>query len=128
MIATADPLRSSRLLIPVPRRLPIAVAVIASVGVFATSLRALPAPVLVPLAAVWLAAFAASAVTLRHGVLILTVLAVLTKIATVALVVWAVSQPHSAVGPHSALYWVPLGLLNSSTGLWMLTVLRHRAR
>jgi 4-amino-4-deoxy-L-arabinose transferase-like glycosyltransferase len=114
--------------IPAPRRLPAALAVIASVGVFATSLRALPAPVLFPLAAAWLAAFAAGALTPRKGTLILTVLACLTKAVTVAMIVWAITHPGSPLGPHTALDWVPLGALNAGTGLWFLAVIRHRAR
>ena len=114
--------------IPVPRRLPVALAVIASVGVFATSLRALPAAVLFPLAVVWFAAFAAGAFALRSGRVILTVLAALVKIVTIALAVWAVTHPHSAIGPHTALDWVPLGMLNSGTGLWLLALIRHRAQ
>jgi hypothetical protein len=111
-----------------PRRLPVALAVAASLGVFATSLRALPAVVLFPLAALWLAAFAAGALAPRKGALILTVLAALTKTATVFMIVWAISQPHSAVGPHGAVDWIPLGMLNAATGLWLLAVIRHRAR
>ena len=59
MLATADTSRSAHLAIAAPRRLPVALAMAASVGVFATSLRALPAVVLFPVAAAWLAAFAA---------------------------------------------------------------------
>jgi hypothetical protein len=83
MIATAA-LPSPRRLaaIPAPRRLPVSLAIIASTGVFATSLRALPAAVLFPLAAAWLAAFAAGALAPRTGTWILTLLAALTKIAT----------------------------------------------
>ena len=129
VIATADPPSPSRLAaIPVPRRLPVVLALIGSVGVFATSLRALPAAVLFTLAAAWLAAFAAGALASGTGRLILTALAALTKTATVAMIVWAVAHPHSPLGPHTVLDWVPLGLLNASTGLWMLAVIRHRAQ
>jgi len=117
-----------RPVVPPPRRLPVAVAVIASAGVFATSLRALPAAVLFPLAAAWLAAFAVGALAPGTGTLVLTVLAGLTKGATVAMIIWAVTRPHSPVGPHTALDWVPLGMLNAATGLWLLAVIRHRAR
>ena len=128
MITTADSPSAGRFpAVPAPRRLPVTLAVIASAGVFATSLRALPPAALFPLAAAWLGAFAVGALAPRKGVLILTVLAALTKTVTVALVVWAITQPHSAVGPHGVLDWVPLGLLNSSTGLWLLAVIRHRA-
>jgi hypothetical protein len=106
----------------------VALAIVASAGVFATSLRALPAAVLFPLAAVWFAAFAAGALTPRTGRVILTVLAALVKAVTIALVVWAVTHPHSAIGPHSALDWVPLGMLNAGTGLWLLALIRHRAQ
>ncbi len=129
MIATADHPGSGRLAaIPAPRRLPVTLAIIASAGVFATSLRALPAAVLFPLAAAWLAAFAAGALAPRKGTLILTVLAAVTKTATVVMIVWAITRPHSPAGPHTALDWIPLGLLNASTGLWLLAVIRHRAR
>jgi len=129
MIASADHPGSGRLAaIPAPRPLPVTLAVIASAGVFATSLRALPAGVLFPLAAAWLAAFAAGALAAGKGSLILTVLAALTKTATVVMIIWAITRPHSPVGPHTALDWVPLGLLNASTGLWLLAVIRHRAR
>jgi len=106
----------------------VALAIAASVGVFATSLRALPAVVLFPLAAAWLAVFAAGALAHTKGTLILTVLAAMTKTATVAMIVWAVIQPHSPIGPHGAVDWVPLGTLNAATGLWLLAVIRHRAR
>lgn len=114
--------------IPAPRRFPVALAVIGSVGVFATSLRALPAAALFPLAVIWFAAFAVGALAPRSGPLILTVLASLTKVALVAMVVWSIAYPHSPVGPHTALDWVPLGMQNAGTGLWLLAVIRHRAR
>lgn len=129
MIVTPDLPGPSRLAaIPAPRRLPVALATIASAGVFATSLRALPAAVLFPLAAGWLAAFAAGALAPRKGTWILTVLAALTKTMTVVMIVWAITRPHSPLGPRTALDWVPLGLLNAGTGLWLLAVIRHRAQ
>jgi hypothetical protein len=128
MIAIANRPGSGRLAVPAPRRLPVTLAVIASVGVFATSLRALPAGVLFPLAAAWLAAFAVGALAVGKGSLILTALAALTKAATVVMIIWAITRPHSPVGPHTALDWVPLGLLNAGTGLWLLAVIRHCAR
>jgi hypothetical protein len=129
MTAIAEPSSPRRIAaIPAPRRLPVALALIASACVFATSLRALPPAVLLVLAAAWLSAFAAGALAPRKGSLILTVLAALTKAATIIMVVWAVTHPHSPLGPHGVLDWVPLGLLNSSTGLWLLAVIRHRAR
>jgi hypothetical protein len=129
VIAAAGTPRPGRLAaIPAPRRLPVALAIAASVGVIGTSLRALPAAVLFPLAAAWLTAFAAGGLAPRRGTLILTVLAALTKTATVVLILWAITRPHSPVGPHTVLDWVPLGLLNAGTGLWLLAVIRHRAR
>ena len=129
MVATAGTSPSGRLgAIPAPRRLPAATAIVASIGVFASSLRALPAAALVPLAVAWLAAFAAGAVAPRKGTLILTLLAALTKTATVVMIVWVITHPHSLVGPRTALDWVPLGMLNAATGLWLLAVIRHRAR
>jgi hypothetical protein len=128
MFATVNPTRSIRIEVPAPRRIPVALAIAASVGVFATSLRALPADALFPLAAAWLGAFATGALAPRKGTLILTVLASLTKAATVVLIVWALTHPHSPIGPHSAVDWVPLGMLNASTGLWLLAMIRGRAR
>ena len=128
MLITAGTSRSAHLAIAPPRRLPVALAIAASVGVFATSLRALPAVVLFPVAAAWLAAFAAGALAPRTGTLILTVLAALTKTATAVMIVWAVTHPHSPIGPHGVVDWVPLGMLNAATGLWLLAVIRHRAR
>ena len=55
-------------------------------------------------------------------------LAALTKITTVVMILWAITHPHSPLGPHIALDWVPLGLLNAGTGLWLLAVIRHRAQ
>jgi hypothetical protein len=114
--------------VPVPRRFPAALAIAASIGVFATSLRALPPAALVPLALAWLAAFVAGALAPMKGARILTLLAVLTKTATVFLIVWAISHPHSPVGPHAPLDWIPLGMLNAATGLWLLAVIRRRSR
>jgi hypothetical protein len=128
MFATADTPRPAHLAIAAPRRFPVALAIAASVGVFATSLRALPAVVLFAVAAVWLAAFAVGALAPRTGTLILTVLAALTKTATAVMIVWAVTHPNSPIGPHGAVDWVPLGMLNAATGLWLLAVIRHRAR
>jgi hypothetical protein len=131
MLATAGSsrsARSARFTIPAPRRFPVALATAASIGVFATSLRALPAVALFPLAAAWLGAFAAGAIAPTKGKLILTVLASLTKPLTAVLVVWAITHPLSPVGPHGAVDWVPLGMLNCATGLWLLAVIRHRAR
>jgi hypothetical protein len=128
MLMTAGTSRSTRLAVPAPRRFPVALAIAASAGVFVTSLRALPDVVLLPLAALWLGAFAAGALAPRKGTLILTVLASLTKPVTAVLVVWAITQPHSPIGPHGAVDWIPLGMLNAATGLWLLAMIRHRAR
>jgi hypothetical protein len=128
MLITAGTTRSAHLTIAPPRRVPVALAIAASLAVFATSLRALPAVVLLPVAAVWLAAFAVGALAPEKGTLILTVLAALTKTATAVMIVWAVTHPHSPIGPHGVVDWVPLGTLNAATGLWLLAVIRHRAR
>jgi hypothetical protein len=108
---------------PRPRWFPCGLGFVASLGVFATSLAE---PWCVPIAAVWLAAFVAAAL-LRRGDVVLTVLASLTKPATAALVVWSLTHPHSPIGPHTALDWVPLGSLNAATGIWFLRLIRHRA-
>ncbi|GAB2701063.1 hypothetical protein GCM10010442_18840 [Kitasatospora kifunensis] len=110
------------------RRLPCALAFVASIGVFATSLRSLPAAALAVLAFLWLLTIVAGAFAPRGGPLVLTVLASVTKAATVALAVWAITHPDSRLGPHTALDWVPLGALNAGTGLWLLAVIRRRAR
>jgi hypothetical protein len=128
MLMTAGTSRSPRFTVPVPRRFPVALAIAASIGVFVTSLRALPDVVLLPLAALWLGAFAAGALAPRKGTLILTVLASLTKPVTAVLVVWAITHPLSPIGPHGAVDWIPLGMLNCATGLWLLAMIRHRAR
>jgi hypothetical protein len=129
MTATAHTLRPGPLAaIPAPRRFPVALAMIASVGVFATSLRSLPVPVLFPLAAAWLAAFAAGALAPKTGPMILTVLSALARPVIIALIIWAVTHPHSTLGPHTILDWVALGPVEASTGLWLLAVIRHRAR
>lgn len=80
-----------------------ALGLLASAGVAATSLRALPPGLLVPLAAAWLIAFAAGALWPRGGPVLLTVLA-------------------------GAVDWIPLGALNAATGIWLLRVIRHQAR
>jgi 4-amino-4-deoxy-L-arabinose transferase-like glycosyltransferase len=126
--ALASPGRRRRLAVPAPRRFPVALALVASTAVFATSLRALPPAILFPLAAAWLGAFVLGALVPRPGPVILTVLAGLTKAATAALIVWALTNPHSAIGPHGPGDWIPLGSLNAATGLWLLAVIRHRAR
>ena len=114
--------------IPGPRRFPCALAFAASIGVFATSLAHLRLPVLCVLACAWLGLIAAGAFASRRGPVILTVLASLTKALTVLMIGWSVSHPHSPVGLHSPLDWIPLGSLNAATGLWLLAVIRKRAR
>ncbi|MFI9271261.1 hypothetical protein ACIGXM_11190 [Kitasatospora sp. NPDC052896] len=130
MTAPADSGPRVRILpsVPAARRLPSVLAFVASIGVFVTSLRPLPAGWLVALACAWLLAVAAGATAPRRGPLILTVLAAVAKVATVVLVVRAVAHPHGRLGPHTALAWVSLGVLNVATGLWLLTVIRRRVR
>lgn len=93
-----------------------------------TKCRALPAAILFPVAAAWLAAFAVGAFAPGKGPLALTVLAALVKAVLAVMVVWVFTQPHSPLGPRTAADWVPLGALNAATGLWLLAVIRHRAR
>ena len=114
--------------IPGPRRLPCALACVASIGMFATSLARLPTAPLCVLACAWLGLIAVGALAPRRGPVILTVLASLTKALTVLLIVWALTHPHSPIGPHGPLDWIPLGSLNAATGLWLLAVIRKRAR
>ncbi len=57
----------------------------------------------------------------------LTVLAVAVKAVTVGMIAWAVTHPSpAALGPHTVLEWVPIGMLNAGTGLWLLHVIRTR--
>jgi len=114
--------------IPGPRRLPCSLAFAASIGVFATSLEPLPAALLLPLAILWLGLIAAGALAPKRGPVLLTTLASLTKALTLVLVIWALTHPDSPIGPHTPLDWVPLGSLNAATGLWLLAVIRGRAR
>jgi hypothetical protein len=37
-------------------------------------------------------------------------------------------DPTSPIGAQNGLYWIPLGLLNMGSGLWFLSLIRHRAR
>lgn len=114
--------------VPQPRRFTVALGLAASVGVTASSLRAATPALLIPLTVLWLAGLTAGALWLRGGPLVLTAMAGLVKAITVALVVWAITHPHSPIGPHDALDWVPLGSLNAATGIWLLRVIRHQAR
>jgi hypothetical protein len=98
-----------------------------SVGVAASSLRATPPSLLIPLTALWLSLFAAGALWRRSGPIVLAMLAAMVKAITAALIVWALTHPHSPFGPHDALDWVPLGSLNAATGIWVLRVIRHQA-
>jgi hypothetical protein len=82
---------------------------------------------LAPLIATWLLLFAAGALWLHGGQVILTVVAAMVKAITAALIIWAVTHPHSPIGPHSTLDWIPIGSLNAATGIWLLRVIRHQA-
>jgi hypothetical protein len=115
-------------LTPRPRRFTVALGLVASIGVALTSLRAAPPGLLVPLTIVWMSAFLVGARWAAGGPTVLTVLAALVKAITIALIIWALTHPHSAIGPHDALAWVPLGSLNAATGIWVLRVIRHQAR
>lgn len=110
-------------MVPAPRRLSCCLGAVASVGVVLTSLDS---PVWVGPGVVWVAAFIAAGFP-RRGDVVLTVVAALTKVATIALVVWSLSHALSPVGPHGVLDWVPLGGLNAATGVWLLRVIRGRA-
>lgn len=101
---------------------------LASAGVAASSLRAAPLGLLVPLGSLWLCVFVLGALWRRSGPAVLIVAAVMVKAMTAVLVIWAVTHPHSPIGPHDALDWVPLGSLNAATGIWLLRVIRHQAR
>jgi hypothetical protein len=125
--ATTRPTAGFPRSIPRPRRVPCALAAAASIAVFATSLAHLPTALLYVLACTWLGLIATGALAPRRGPLVLTVLAASTKALTAILVIWALTHPHSPIGPHNALDWIPLGSLNAGTGLWLLAVIRKRA-
>lgn len=114
--------------IPQPRRFTVGLGVLASAGVAASSLRAAPLVLLVPLGCLWLLLFVLGALWRRGGPVVLIVLAVLVKVITGVLIVWAITHPHSPFGPHDTLDWVPLGSLNAATGIWWLRIIRHQAR
>jgi hypothetical protein len=114
--------------VPGPRRFTVALGLLASAGVAASSLRAAPPALLVPLTILWLLVLAAGALWLRGGPVVLTMAAAMVKAITAALIIWAITHPHSPIGPHDALDWIPLGSLNAATGIWLLRVIRHQAR
>jgi hypothetical protein len=114
--------------IPRPRRFTVGLGVLASAGVATSSLRAAPLVLLVPLGCLWLCVFLLGALWQRGGPAVLGVVAVLVKVITAVLIVWAITHPHSPLGPHDALDWVPLGALNAATGIWWLRIIRHQAR
>ena len=101
---------------------------LASAGVAASSLRTVPPVLLVPLASLWLFMFILGALWRGGGPAVLIVAAVMVKAITAVLIIWAITHPHSALGPHHALDWVPLGSLNAATGVWLLRTIRHQAR
>lgn len=112
----------------VATRLPhVVVGSAASIAVAATSFAAAPAVVVVPVTALWLLAFAVSATWIRHGALLLTIMASAVKAITVALII-LVFAARSQIGPTQGLDWIPLGTLNAATGLWFLKVIRGQAR
>lgn len=112
----------------VATRLPhVVVGSAASIAVAATSFAAASAIVVVPVTALWLLAFAVSATWISHGALLLTLMASAVKAVTLALVI-VVFATHSQIGPHHGLDWIPLGMLNAATGLWLLKVIRGQAR
>lgn len=114
--------------VPRPRRFTVALGLLASAGVAASSLRAAPAALLIPLTAAWLLLFVAGALWRRGGPVLLIVMAGIVKAVTAVLIIWALTHPHSPIGPHGPLDWVPLGALNAATGIWLLRVIRHQAR
>jgi hypothetical protein len=95
--------------------------------VVASSLRAAPLTVLIALTISWLLILASGAVWVRGGPIVLTVIASMVKLVTAALITWTITHPHSPIGLHEALDWVPLGSLNAATGIWWLRVIRHQA-
>lgn len=114
--------------VPQPRRFTVALGLPASIGVVASSLRAAPLGLLIPLTGLWLLAFVSGALWARRGPIVLTALAGLTRAITVILIVWTITHPHSPIGLHDAVDWVPLGALEAATGIWLLRVIRHQAR
>jgi hypothetical protein len=126
--ASAQPDASARPGHQEPLLRPAALAAVASLGVAATSFASLPHWLLVPATVAWVGLLAAGALRLRWGALPLVVAAGLTKAATVALVVWALTHPASPIGPHGVEDWIPLGATNAGTGLCLLHLIRERRR
>ncbi len=116
--------------VPRPRRAPVVIMAVAGVGVTATSFGSLPVGALAALSAAWCLFLAAVALWPgRGGRVALTVTSSGIKVLTVVLVVWAISHPHSQVGPHTVGDWVPLGLLNAgSGGFWLRRVVFRQAK
>jgi hypothetical protein len=112
----------------VPERIRTAlILLVAGVGTLATSFAALPTPVLAVIVAVWCLAvvwFASPA----SGTLGFTVLSICVKVPTLYIIALLIFDPTSPIGAQNGLYWIPLGLLNMGSGLWFLSLIRHRAR
>jgi hypothetical protein len=103
------------------------VLLVGGVATIATSFAALPAALVAVLVACWCAAV----LWFSHpsaGTLGFTVLSVCVKTATLVIVGLLIFAPGSPIGPQNGLYWIPLGFLNMGSGLWFLSLIRHRAR
>jgi hypothetical protein len=101
------------------RLAPPAVGFVASIGVGLTSLDRGWWPLL---GVIWAAGFVLT-VIIERGDRLFTALALMTKPATIALIVLSFT---SSYGPHTALDWVPLGSLNAVTTLWLVNLVRRR--
>lgn len=60
-----------------------------------------------------------------HSISVITVLAVLVKLVTIFMIIWAVTHPNG-FGPHTAADWIPIGMTNMGAGIWFLTVVARR--
>ena len=110
-----------------PRQLVVAVVTIASAAVAGTSFAAAPAWMLLAGAAAWLALLGIAAFGERAGRWALTAVSVLLRLATIALLAWYFARPASPLGAHDLMSWVPIGVANAASGLWLLRVIRRRA-
>ena len=110
-----------------PRQLVVAVVTIASAAVAGTSFAAAPAGLLLAGAAAWLVLLGIAAFGERAGRWALTTVSVVLRLATIALLAWYFARPASPVGAHDLLSWVPIGVANAASGLWLLRVVRRRA-
>lgn len=111
----------------IPERRGVAVVLlVGGVATLATSFAVVPGAVLLVVGVLWSVAvmwFAGA----QSGPLGFTVLSVLVKVTTLALIGVVFLDPGARIGPQNAWYWVPLGFVNMGSGLWFLSLIRGRA-